>query len=222
MKKLITVCLILVMLITMSLPTFAVGGFVESPSNNPAPEVIESENESEDCESEIIITPYIEKDELPEDVKENLEEAYDDIKENPNLGDLVEELEEIAEELEIDVIDLAVSDLFDVGCTDCDDHENHGEFSIVFEADTLKNFVALLQYVDGVWTVVSGAKVSEDGTRLEFTSNGVGAFAIVVDASMVQSDSPKTGDNSAFLVASAVVSGLALVVIGAKYKKNKA
>ena len=48
MKKIIAICLILTMIASLSLSVFATGGFLSSPSANPAPELIVGENEDED------------------------------------------------------------------------------------------------------------------------------------------------------------------------------
>ena len=57
MKKILCVLVALIMVMGLSVSAFAApGAFVESPSNNKAPELIEGKNESEDCDARLIIT----------------------------------------------------------------------------------------------------------------------------------------------------------------------
>lgn len=215
MKKLFVFCLALVMVLSMSITAFAAGGFVSSPSGNKAPELISSENESEDCEAELEITPYSERSDLSEEEREAIEEAYEIISNTEDLTELNDKLKEIAKDLGIDGSNLAVSDLFNIDSTDCDEHDGHGAFDIKLSAETLKNFVALLRFDGTNWVLVDGAKVEND--HLMFTSKELGNFAIVVD----NGSTPKTGDstNVYFWVMVLAGSALAVVLFGLKKKR---
>ena len=121
MRKIIAVCLMVIMLASLTLSVFsAPGGFIQSPSNNPAPEITEAINESEDCLAQLIITPYIDRDTLPEEDRIIIESIYKQVVENKDLSAIYEELANIAAKLDIDVKDLAVSDLFDIRLINCD------------------------------------------------------------------------------------------------------
>ena len=57
MKKFVMLCMVVLMLVSLCVPVAATtGGFISSPSNNQAPEMIEAENKK--CDAEIIITAY--------------------------------------------------------------------------------------------------------------------------------------------------------------------
>ena len=59
MKKILALLLAVVMAFAVSVTVFAgPGQFVQSPSNNNAPELIEGENENEDCTAKFVVTPY--------------------------------------------------------------------------------------------------------------------------------------------------------------------
>ena len=113
MKKAVSICLALIMVMSMSLTALAAPGkFVSSPSGNRAPIIIEYDNVFEECSAELIITPYAERNTLPEDLREQFEDAYNDIKETDDLSDLNSRLAQEATKLGVDVSALEVSDLF--------------------------------------------------------------------------------------------------------------
>ena len=222
MRKIIAVCLMVVMLSSLMLSVFAApGGFIQSISGNLAPELIEGENATEDCSAELVITAYIDRDELPEELRLQIEEAYRLILENEDLSVLNEKLKDYADELGVEVTDLAVSDLFDIHYINCDDHEGHGYFDITLKAETLENFVCLLHYYNGEWRIVDDAKVTND-THLEFTATEFSPFAIVVNTGEPNPDAPQTNDMFTVYIAVAAISGLMLLGLAVAYKKTKA
>lgn len=181
MKKIIIVCMVLMMVVSMTVLVFATpGSFVESPSQNPAPELIEGKNTSEGCVAQVIVTAYGDRHELTAEQRQKLEEAYAMIVGTQDVSTLNAQLAPLAAELGINTSNLAVSDLFDISVTNCDDHGNHGAFNIILKADTLNNFVCLLRYTNGAWVIVDGAEVTNEGKYLEFTEDEFCPFAIVV------------------------------------------
>jgi len=167
MKKLLSVCLVLVMVICFGVTALAEGGFVNSPSLNSAPQL-------EGDDSTVIITPYSERHTLPDAERKALEDAYESINQAESLSDLNEKLSG----------NLAVSDLFNISSN------SSKAQSLVLKADTLDNFKALMVYVDGEWKIVD-AKI-KDG-KLVFTANDFGPYAIVVNTDGTKS--PQTGIN---------------------------
>ncbi len=221
MKKIIAVCMMVVMLLCFGVNAFAaVGGFVSSPSGNAAPQLMDYSTGSDDCEATVVITPYSERDDLPEDSRLLMGQAYEHIVNNPNLSKLNPELSKVADEKNIDVTKLSVSDLFDIDLTHCDDHDGHGNLSITLKPDTLKNFVALMYFNGEEWVIVEDAKV--DGEHLLFSTNVSGPYAIVVNTGAASTDTPQTGDNSkvALYVVIMLVSAGALLVLWRKLKKQ--
>lgn len=186
MKKLLSVCLVLVMVMCLGVTALAEGGFVNSPSLNPAPEV-------EDGDSTITITPYSERHNLSDAERQILEDAYNSISQADSLSDLNQNLNG----------DLAVSDLFHISSN------SSKAQNLVLKADTLDNFKALMVYVDGKWELVD-ANV-KDG-KLVFTAEKFGPYAIVVNADGTKS--PQTGINEVVNTSntSFVVYGLIMVV----------
>ncbi len=236
MKKMMTVCLALVMLLSMSLTAFAVdGGFLESPSLNLAPRLRSFTVDSEECEAEIIITPYSQRETLDEESQDEIEAAYAEIKASDDLTVLNADLAALAASLGIAGTDLAVSDLFDmdyINCNHVTHRDEHGNFRITLEADTLANFVGLLHRNEGTWELVKGAVAN--GDTLSFSIDDFSPFAIVVDTSDApgtgdsdapgtgDNDAPGTGDNSKVYVwgVIAAVSALAVVICMAEAKKS--
>lgn len=224
MKKIIALLLTLALMFTMSINCFAT--FVQSPSNNGAPVIIDDEtmNESEDCDADIIITPYAERDTLSAEAKAKIEEAYAEISDSLHSAELCDELAAYCKKNNIDAENLQISDLFDISYEGCTDHHEHGSFIITFKADTLANFVALLHLTDNGWDMIENAKVVRDGTALKFKVDDFSPFAIVVDTSE-DASSPSTGDNSnitmwiVILAACVVALGTTLFFI---FKRKKA
>ena len=223
MRKIIAVCLMVIMLASLTLSVFsAPGGFIQSPSNNPAPEITEAINESEDCLGQLIITPYLDRDTLPEEDRIIIESIYKQVVENKDLSAIYEELANLAAKLDIDVKDLAVSDLFDIRLINCDIHDYHGHFNIKLKAETLQNFVCLLHYYNGEYHVVKDARVLEDGEHLVFSEKEFSPFLIVTNTGEEDPDAPQTNDMFPIYVTVAAVSGLMLLGLAVAYRKERA
>lgn len=223
MKKIIAICLMLTMLFGLSVNVFAANnGFVSSPTANAAPKVEEFKPDDEDCTADLVITPYSEIDELSQALQESLKQAYDSVKDSKDISKLNAELAKLAKDKKIKGENLAVSDLFDINIEGCTEHDDHDKFTIVLKADTLKNFVALLHMnKDGKWELVKDAKVN--GDKLEFSIDGFSPFAIVVDTT-TSTNAPLTADNTTiyFVVGIVAVAALAMLVVAAKNRKQKA
>lgn len=193
MKKVLVFALVLVMVLAVSTAALA-DTFVNSPSNNAAPTVVDVTTTNADWDGEIIVTPYSERGTLPEDASEAFKAAYNSIKDAANVTELNEALATIAESLGIDVANLTVGDLFDVRAT----KEGMGAATITLSSETFKNFVALIHYVDGEWELVDNATV--DGTEMTFTTENFSPFAVIVftdDASDDESSSDEASSDEA-------------------------
>ncbi len=225
MKKVLVICLTLVMVMCMSVSALATSGaFVSSPSGNPAPLVIAFESADEDCTATLVLTPYGEKSELSGAILTMFEQAYDEIAESGDLTKLNAEFAKLVADKKIDSENLAISDLFDIHVTGCEYHEEHADFDITLDADTLSHFVALLHMnKDGVWELVNDAKVVNNGEHLTFSVDSFSPFAIVVDTSAGTSDAPQANNALVYIcVAAAAVIAVAVVLIVMKNKKQKA
>ena len=235
MKKILAISLMIAMAMTMCVSSFAASGaFVQSPSLNPTPGIEDVDPSDDDCTAEVIVTPYSDKDDLPEEFKERIEEMYEQITSTDDLTKLFDELAKLAEELGIDGNDLAVSDLFNIHIEGCTNHDEHGEFDITLSADTLERFVALIHLnADGKWEIVDGAKVTNNGEHLKFNFNSAGPLAIVVNtgsdkpvdtSSTATTKAPdkatQTGDFSAIFTVVMVASAMAVAVVATKSKKQ--
>lgn len=223
MKKLLAIFLALITMATMSVSVFAApDDFIISPSKNMAPGFVDFDPKDEDCTSALVITGFADKNTLPQNMQDVMNNAYQSIVEG-DLSKLLTELESYVNQNNIDGKNLAVSDLFNMHTTGCENHENHKEFDITLDADTLKNFVGLM-YMDenGKWHWVADAKVVNNGKHLKFTGMGSGSYAIVVDTT--KDTSAGTGDSSIIAICATVmaVSAMALVVVLVKGKKKEA
>ena len=223
MKKVMAICLTLVMVMSLGIAAFAApGSFISSPSMNKAPILIGYENESSDCTAKLILTAYADRKTLPENLCAMIEKAYDMIVETDDLSTLNSGVADLAKDAGVKVTALSVSDLFDLRYVDCSNHDLHGSFRIVIESETLENFVCLLHYYNGEWSIVDSAKVTNNGKYLEFTAKEFSPFAIVVKTDAENVTPPYTGDNSAIFICSVVmaISVTTIVVLLATSKKR--
>jgi flagellar basal body-associated protein FliL len=223
MKKVVVILMVLVMMATMCVSVFAApGAFVNSPSKNPAPILVEGKNEAEGCNATVVITAYGDRNDLTAEQRQKLEEAYAMIVGAENLTTLNAGLATIAQQLGVNTTDLAVSDLFDISATECDGHADHGHFDITLKADTLKNFVALLHYYNGEWRLVENAEVTNNGGHLEFDEDEFSPFAIVVSTADIVVP-PEPANNYLWIILLVVLLVIILValVIWYFYRRSK-
>ncbi len=222
MKKLLTIVLAVILTASTAMAVFAAPGlFINSPSENPVPQLVEYSNESHDCFAKLVITAYIKRDTLPDDKRALIEKAYDEIVKSKDLSELTSDIKAYAEKAGVPVSALAVSDLFDVSYYACELHNEHGKFFITLKADTLKNFVGLMHLSENGWVMVDDAKVDSKEETLTFSADDLSPFAVVVKT---QGSSVPTGDNSANWIYFVImmISATALIVIAVAQKKKNA
>lgn len=215
MKKVLAICLMMVMIMGMTVNVFAApSGFVSSPSTTPAPKVESFKPADEDCEAQLVITAYSEKGKIPEALEALLEKAKNDVSSVKDLTELNENLAKLVNTKKIDSKNLAVSDLFDIHVNGCEFHEGHVNFDIVLSADALSHFVGLLHMKEGgVWELVEDARVTNNGEHLEFSVDSFSPFAIVVDTTADNVNNPQTGDNSKIYIYVVIMAVCALVLV---------
>lgn len=213
MKKVLAIILTVVMLFSMSITAFAAGAFISSPSNNNAPTLVSGKNEDEDCKAGLGITSYADRDKLSDEEVKEIEDAYDQISSTDDPTTLSDALKDKAKKDGVNGNHLGVSDLFHIGYNNCNDHDDHGAFTMSLDADTLENFFGLMRFDGKDWHMVDGAKV-ENG-NLVFTSKELGTFAVVAKHS-----APQTGEIVNVLFITTVVLGVALAVVLISLKKR--
>ena len=219
MKKLVSVVLAIVLAMTMCVSVLAApNGFVESPSNQKGPEIVDGDG--------IVVTPFGDRDELPDDIREVLEEAYNSILNADNLGDLSEALEDLANELNVPVKNLVVSELFELSY-ESGEQGSDGKLTVTLKDDSFKDFFGLIKYENGKWVLIEDAKVN--GNKLTFTAGKLPApFAIVVnpDGGDIGADDevPATGDTTNVLGAVAICAASVVALAGVYFvfKKREA
>ena len=178
MKKSFAIALIFLLIAYMSLPALAESDdFTESPSGMRAPELIEYKFSSEECDAVIRICAYGDRNTLEAEALTSLEAAYESVLTTENITVLNRDLAGKVKKAKIPQDKLAVSDLFDIYCTGCDDHGGHGSVTITIKPVSTENFVGLLHYEGGEWVLTDCSE--QDGT-LTFTVNGLSPFAIVM------------------------------------------
>lgn len=223
MKKVLAICLAIVMVASLGLSVLAApNGFVSSPSGGRRPPILERfDPVDDDCTADLVITPFGDKNNLPEDERKEMEDAYNSIVNADKLTDLNKELEEKAKDKGIDPENLAVGDLVHLGCKGCDDHADHEKFKVTLDAEGLDKFVGVIyRDEDGNWQWVDDAEV-KDG-KLHFTGEGYHPYAIVLDTT--KNESAGTGDSNIITICISVmaVTAVALVVVLVVGKKRHA
>ena len=225
MKKLLAICLAMVVVLCFSATAFAAPtDFVKSPGSSPAPGVEDFKPSDDDCAAELVVTPFGDINELDPAQKEEFQIAYDTIIKTDDITKLNDEIAKKAEELGIDPDDVGISDLFYVDCDGCDDHENHTNGGkIILDISTPETFMGVI-YLDenGKWQWVDNAFINNNG-KLEFIAMDLDApYAIVVDNS--NGVSPGTGEGLGifFWIAFASTAALLLVLVLLFFKKKRA
>ncbi len=234
MKKVLAICLMVIMVVSMSVGVSAVAapnGFVGSPSGNLGPKVISYTLSPAGC-GMLVVTPYADLEKLPVDEQALLKRGYNAIVDAENIAQLNKDLAELAKKERIKAEDLAVSDLFDMRLVGCDKHRTHKMIDVVLEADTLENFVGLLHMKkNGEFELIKGAEIikgkdvvvnedivvdaeiTEDGKYLRFTVESLSPFAIVVNTG-----EPSPNYLWLFLLLLLLILVIILIIV---YNKNK-
>lgn len=176
MRKILAVFLTLIVILTMSVSVFAEpGAFVESPSANGAPVLME-----EYSDDGVKITAYRNRAvELNASQVADFEKAYKSIVGAADLTTLVAAVSDVAEEFQVEIDELAVSDLFYVSLKGGEESFNGIRYKLRLRADTFANFVCILRMENGEWHLVEETEVI--GTEvIEFVADEVGSYAVVV------------------------------------------
>lgn len=214
MKRIAAVCLTMAMVLSMSIGVF--GAFISSPSNNPAPVIVSATPDDDNCDAQLKVTPYSDRDSLSDELRRMLEEAYDQI--TNNKGAFAEIIQKIADEKGMSVSRLSVSDLFVIDAVDCDTHEEEGHkgFTITLKADTLKNLVSVIRFDGEKWGVVDILEWNEEAGTVTIHTDELGVFAFVVD-----NGAPQTGDNTMVYIGIMVAAAVGLTVVLVSLKRRK-
>lgn len=245
MKRLLTLALAIVLMLTLTLSATA-AEFVESVTNKGAPELViidyvdgkpvvgfvtdadgnKLSTEFLDC---LIITSIAEAatdPDIPEDAKETLIKAYEELTEGgKKLSEVCPELEDIVKEKwgkDKSADDLVIKDFFDI--TDvCDDIETylpqHGAtLELTFDLGIGNGvFITAMVYVDGKWQPVVDCVNNGDGTvTVTFDKICPVAFLVPGDGVNLSTVSPTTADTSNIVIWSSVML-FALVAIAALF-----
>ncbi len=219
MKKITALLITVLLAFTLCVPAFAAtGGFVNSPSAYDGSTLISATHTDPSWDGNVVITPYLYRDRLGAQRNANIKQAYNEIKNNADLTKLVPELKNVAT---VPVSDLAVSELFYAHDEGVDAGKTYnGTYTITLDCETLKNFQALICFVNGEWKIVNSAKV-ENG-YLVFNADAIDcAYAIVLST---DSRTPNTGDSNTVYICLAVVllaAGAIAVCVLPKKKTSK-
>ena len=220
MKKVLAILLAIVMVVSAGIMAFAQGGFVSSPSGNKAPVIITVTYGDGSCRPEIIITPYVDKDDLEQYKEQAMIDAYNEILNCDNLGDLCKALISLATELGRNVRNFAISDLFDISAYHNASHDFCGTVTLKLRSDTLKNFVGLIhRNSDGVWELIPNVVLDPEENTISFTVDNFSPFAVVVDTAA--EDAPNTGSNIYVPAIVMCVSAVSLAAILISLKKKQ-
>ncbi len=220
MKKVLAICLAVILVVSAGVLAFAQGGFVSSPSGNDAPTVIDIIYEEGSCMPKVIVTPYSEREDLENEKEDDMNEAYKEISMNADLSKLCPALKDISVSIGVSHLRFAVSDLFDVSVYHKLPHNYCGKITIKVSAETLKNFVALLhRNSQGVWEVVPDVVIDSANQTLTFSAKEFSPYAIVVDKDATSL--PNTGSMLYIPAIVMVVSGISLVAVLVSLKKKK-
>lgn len=194
----------------------APGVFLESPSFNRTPTIVDFECSDPNWKGEIYITSYGDRNVLDLIEREKIEKAYDSIRNSSSVSTLIPGISDVAANLNVSPDNLGISDLFHIGVSDITD----GIFKIKLDSDTIMNFVGLVYFEDGEWKIVEDAYIDDDG-YLVFSTKLPGTYAVVVDVDNSIIDVPGTGNVFSWvLVAVMAASAAGIVILVVSYRKK--
>ncbi len=177
MKKTVSLLIAIVLVFTMGMAVSAEkSDFIESPSGSAAPELESVVTPDGEEVSDFFIIPFGGRNNLKPGQKEAFESSYDSIVEADEVVNLNTGLKSLASSKGISPDKLAIGDLFYAGYSD---GEAGGVNTITLSSKNFRNFVALMNYANGVWSIVEDAKLDAAG-KLTFTTALTGPFAVVV------------------------------------------
>ena len=205
MKKVLSVVLSVALMLSLSAVAMA-DVFVSSPSTNPTPPIISADPSNPSWDGTVVITGYGDRDNLPPDKQDEIEDAYKQIKGASDVTSLNSDLKDIAEGKNINPQNLLVSDLFDLSYTGS--NGDHGILNIKIDLPSNQRFVALMQFINGEWKIVDNAKIV-DG-KLTFSTADLTQYAVVVDGTK---GSPKTAQNDLAMIYAVIALAAAGAVV---------
>lgn len=239
MKKLTVLLLAMIFAATGVFPVFA-ANFTKSVEQKPAPSIVTVKtSDGKDAAAiiydkdgneigyltmdDIIVTPVSNRQNAAEDIKNSLEDTYNEIKNAKSLSELVSGLETQLKKItdKVKATDLVVSDLFDVKLpTDIEEKLRAGEITLKIRFDVgVKKDELLMVMVkcDDKWELIAQENVQNNGDgTVDVTFDKFCPVAFIKDSASVNIDpngpsSPQTSDINTTPVAVAA----ALILIGA-------
>ena len=229
MKKVLTLCLTILLVITLAIPAMAAtGSFVASPSTTGAPSLESATPDSEDCVAEVLITAFADRANLDEASRQELEEAYNQIVNSDTANAFVTALNQLAETLGMQVSGLSISHLFDIDTTNCATHDGHGGFTITLKIDNADKLLGVLHMGHSTqWEVCDSVVVDKEAGTVTFHANDFSPFALVVDNGTTEGpdigddDDDKKGGNAWWIILIIVVVVVAAGVVAFVLLKKK-
>lgn len=214
MKKLVALCLTLVLALSLSVSAFAANGaFISSPSANKAPVIVNTD-------PAIKVTPYADRNSLADMDTEEMEEAYRQIANVIENNAFSRALKELAKKLGKAASELSVSDLFHVNVEDATPDEQGG-YTITIKLENLENFIGLMQFNGTEWKNVEIISIDKENGTVTFRVTESGPIAVIVDNG-TGSSTPPTGDNAMMYLGVCLVAAAGLVVVLVNSKKKRA
>lgn len=222
MKNIVKICITLMMILVMAVPTFA-ADFVPSISEKPGLDLeIMGEDENGPWygeiidkdgnvvmklyEGDIIVTPIANIDEadIPQEAKDLLKKVYQDLLDgNASLADVEGLLEELQKALgdEAGIDDIVIKDLFDVTVINPEALEllaDGYKLRLTFDLGlSMGEFLAVMDYAQK-WNLVYDYVVNEDGTvTVILNQTGpVGFLTAAINQYVDGENIPETGDTT--------------------------
>lgn len=223
MKKLLVLCLTVLMAAVAFANVFADDDFVKSVEVRDNVhfivdgKVVDSyeDTTNTNCNRKLVITPYVRRNTIESEYsKTELDIAYDELKKMKGLFE-IQGMEKLAKSLGLSENQLVIRDVFDVTPyirhdETAEDHDartdDYEVYGLDFDCESLKNFVALIHYADpdapnyvapenetDQVWFVETGAKKINDTTLELTTKHLSPFAIVVKTGESEYVAPGTG-----------------------------
>ncbi len=178
MKRVLAVFVAVLTVLALAVTSFAAPSPVpptEDPVITTKPNVLAATSNNPDWSGIIVTTKYVDKDTISPEAKAELEEAYNLVKDAPDLGAISASLKEQAFISGLDSKTLDIAQIFDISAITTGGFE-YGKLTITLHVEKIEEFFCVMHYKQDNWHYVPSEVYENEVT---FTVDSLSPFMIV-------------------------------------------